>query len=239
MTTRLVVAGALIVTAAAIAACQYPRDPENTLEHVEGGTMRVGVIDNPPWVRLGEGEPQGVEPRLLREFAAERDADIEWVEGPESELVSALVGFQLDVVAGGITYTTPYGKETSVTTPYVDTEIVFAVPSGEEMPDLEGAEIYVRDNSEEAALLQQEEQAAHPVHYDRFSEIDGPALLHSYYIEALGFERDGQIQRDDDHVMLVPPGENAFLGELGGFLLDRTDTAEEILAEEARKDVES
>src|SRR5687767_6054831 len=124
MPTKLSCAAALVVATVSFAACQYPRDPENTLEHVEGGTMRVGVVDDPPWVRLGGGEPTGVEPRLLREFAAEHDAEIEWVEGNESELMAALAGFQLDVVIGGITFTTPYAKEVSVTTPYVDTEIV-------------------------------------------------------------------------------------------------------------------
>jgi polar amino acid transport system substrate-binding protein len=234
---RLAAAATVAIIAVGIAACDFPRDPEGTLDHVQGGTMRVGVTDHPPWVDLSGPEPSGVEPELLREFAASQDAEIEWVEGPESELIAALTGYQLDVVAGGLTQTTPWAKEVSITLPYVDTEIVFAVPPGEELPELEGAEIYVKDNSEEAGLLQQEEKAAHPIHYDSFGEIDGPALLDSYYIEALGFERAGQIQRDDDHVMAVAPGENAFLLELGNFLFDHTEEAERILLAEAEREV--
>ena len=235
---RLVVAIVLVVLCAGgAAACQYPRDPEDTLEHVQGGTLRVGVIENPPWVDLSGREPRGVEPDLLREFATEQDAEIEWVEGTESELIAAMAGFQLDVVVGGLTEASPWAKEVSMTLPYVDTEILFAVPPGEELEQLEGAEIWVEENSEAAALLQQEEHAAHPVHYQELSEVDGPALLHSYYIEALGFEPAGQIQKDDDHVMAVPPGENAMLVELGDFLFDKTDHAEELLRAEAEREV--
>lgn len=53
-----------------LAACQYPRDPEDTLDYVQGDTLRVGVIDDPPWVDLSGKHPSGVEPELLREFAA-------------------------------------------------------------------------------------------------------------------------------------------------------------------------
>jgi polar amino acid transport system substrate-binding protein len=234
---RIALAVAVLALAAGLASCQYPRDPEDTLDHVEGGTLRAGVIDNPPWVDLSGPEPGGVEPELLREFAAEHDAEIEWVEGTESELMAAMVGFQLDVVVGGLTQTSPWAKEVSMTLPYVDTEIVFAVPPGEELGQLEGAEIWVEENSEAAALLQQEEAAAHPLHYTELSEVDGRALIHSYYIEPLGLEEGGQIQKDDDHVMAVPPGENAMLVALGDFLFDRTERAEELLAAEAEKEV--
>jgi polar amino acid transport system substrate-binding protein len=235
---RLALSLASLVVIFGLYACQYPRDPEGTFDHVQGGKLRVGVIDNPPWVVLSGKRPRGVEPELLREFAAEHDAEIEWIEGTESELMAALVGFQLDVVVGGLTQTSPWAKEVSMTLPYVDTEIVFAVPPGEDLDELEGAEIWVEENSEAAALLQQEEQAARPRHYEELSEVDGPALMHSYYIEPLGLERAGQIQKDDDHVMAVPPGENAMLVALGDFLFDRTERAEELLAAEAEREVQ-
>jgi hypothetical protein len=30
-------------------ACGLPRDPDDTLERVRGGVVRVGITDNPPW----------------------------------------------------------------------------------------------------------------------------------------------------------------------------------------------
>jgi polar amino acid transport system substrate-binding protein len=219
-----------------VAGCQYPRDVEGTLDRVEGGTMRVGVVEDPPWVALGKREPRGVEPELVRRFAAELDAEIEWVEGSESELVEAMRGFQLDVLIGGLTRSSPWQKHVALTRPYVDTTIEFATPAGEDFPDdLEGVRIWVESSSEAAALLQQEEEETDAVYVDDVDEIRGLALLDTYDIDAIGYEGTDHILRDDEHAMAVPSGENAFLVELEHFLLDRGDEAERLLREEAAK----
>lgn len=75
-----------IMIALVLCACDIPRDPEGTLERVSGATMHVGVTHHPPWVQLGDSEPTGVEVQLVRHFAEEIDAEIEWVEGSEEEL---------------------------------------------------------------------------------------------------------------------------------------------------------
>jgi polar amino acid transport system substrate-binding protein len=232
---RLVIA--LLGAAVLGAGCQFPRDPEETLDRVSGGTMYVGVIEEPPWVVLDRGkEPQGVEPTLIRQFAEEIDAEVEWVEASEAELVEAMRGFQLDVIIGGLTRSSPYRNEVALTRPYIDTEIQFAVPPGEELPDdLDEVEIWVERNSEAAALLQQEEGEANPVYFESLDEIQGPALLNTFDIEAIGYERTDRIQRDDEHAMAVPMGENAFLVKLENFLLDRGEEAEEILSRESRQ----
>lgn len=232
---RFRLAAALAVIGCAIAAgCQFPRDPEGTLDRVTDGTMRVGVIDNPPSVRLADGEPSGVEPELVRRFAASLGAEIEWIEGSETELVEAMRGYQLDLLIGGLTNNSLWQREVAVTSPYLDTEVQFAVPPGTELPDdLDGERIWVERNSEAAALLQQEEGGAIPVHFDRLEEIDGPALLDTYDIEAIGYERTDRIQRDDEHAMAVPMGENGFMVELERFLLARGQEAERLLSREA------
>jgi polar amino acid transport system substrate-binding protein len=226
-----------LVLAALIAfgGCQYPRDPEGTLDRVEGGTMRVGVIEDPPWVDLSGREPAGVEPELVRRFAATIDAEIEWVEGTESDLAEALAGFQLDLIIGGLDRGWPYGTELTMTRPYLDTEVQIGVPPGTELPDeLGGEEIWVERNSEAAALLKQEEEDAIMVPFDQLSEVDGPALLDTWDIDALGYERTDYILRDHEHAMAVASGENAFLVELENFLLDRGEEAGEMLLEEVR-----
>jgi polar amino acid transport system substrate-binding protein len=224
-----------VVATVALAGCEYPRDPEETLDRVEGGTMYVGVIEEEPWVKLDRGkEPGGVEPELIRQFAAELDAEIEWVDGSEAELVEAMRGFQLDLIIGGLTRSSRYRNEVALTRPYVDTEIELGVPPGEELPDdLDEVEIWVERNSEAAALLQQEEGEANPIYYESLDEVEGPALLDDYELEAIGYERTDRIQRDDEHAMAVPMGENAFLVKLEHFLLDRGQEAEEILEREA------
>ena len=146
-------------------------------------------------------------------------------------------GFQLDVIVGGLTRSWLYGREVALTRPYVDTEIEFGVPPGQELPDdLDEVEIWVEQSSEAAALLQQEEGEANSIYYDSVEEIEGPALLDDYELLAIGYERTDRIQRDEEHAMAVPMGENAFLIELEQFLLDRGQEAEELLEAEAEAD---
>lgn len=218
------------------AGCDFPRDPEGTLDRVRDGTLRVGVIEDPPWVRLGRGEPTGFEPGLVREFANRLGAEVEWVEGTESDLAEALRGFQLDLVIGGLTRDWPHGKEAALTRPYIDTNVELGVPAGESAPDeLGGVEIWVRAHSEEAALLKQEEEDAVPRFFEDLDQVDGLALLPSYEIDVLGYERSGYILRDHEHAMAVPAGENAFLVELEKFLLECCENAAPALAEEASR----
>jgi polar amino acid transport system substrate-binding protein len=140
------------------------------------------------------------------------------------------------VIAGGLTRAWPYMREVGLTRPYVDTEIQIGVPPGTDLPDeLGGVEVWVEANSEAAALLKQEEEDAIPVTYERLEEVDGIALLHTYEIDALGYERTDHILRDDEHAFGVPMGENAWLVELEQFLLDRGEEAEDLLHEEVER----
>ncbi len=72
---------AVVVSASLLAGCQWPRDVDGTLERVSGGTLRGGVSEADPWVRLEGSEPSGVDVELVRRLARELDAAVEWVEG--------------------------------------------------------------------------------------------------------------------------------------------------------------
>jgi hypothetical protein len=83
-------------------ACDFPRDAEGTLARVRGGTMRVGVGEHTPWVRLTSQEPEGVEPALLMkerpkktdgsgleplpEQLEKRLEELDWIEAAEVRL---------------------------------------------------------------------------------------------------------------------------------------------------------
>jgi polar amino acid transport system substrate-binding protein len=218
--------------------CEFPRDVEGTLDRVEGGTMRVGVVHRPPWIDLSGSAPTGVEVELVERFADEIGTEIEYFEGTESELAEAMRGFQIDLLIGGLTRASDLRRDVALTAPYLDTQIQFAIPPGGELPDdLDGVEVWVEDGSEAASLLQQEEVDATPLHYRRLAEIEGssPALLHSYDIAAIDYVTTDRILRDDEHAMAVPIGENAFLVELESFLLDRGEEAEDLLCEEVTR----
>jgi polar amino acid transport system substrate-binding protein len=220
----------------ALAGCQFPADPEGTLNRVRDGVMRVGVVENDPWVRVESGKGVGgVEVRLLEAFAREQNARIEWVEGSESELVAALEGTQIDVLAAGLDRTSVWARKVALTAPYLEANLVLAAPPGKEVPEnLEGVNVAVEKDGEGASLLEQRTDAK-PAEVETLDGVDGPALVWDYELEALGLESSGRIMDDVEHCMAVSFGENAFMVELEHFLLDHGDEAERILREEAAR----
>lgn len=135
-------AGAFL-SAVLLAACGavLPRDPEASLARAEErGALLVGVAESPPWVVRRGGEAAGVEADLVRGFAAGRGLRVEWRWGGVEEHLGALERFELDLVAGGLTSDSPWGKRVALTRRYVATRRpgerkparhVLAVPPGE------------------------------------------------------------------------------------------------------------
>ncbi len=124
----------VMVLAFLLASCGLPRDPEGTLERVDGSSMRVGITDSPPWTVLTNDEPAGVEPALIEEFARDLAAEIEWVEGSESEILEQMELGHLDLAIGGFTVDNPWAKRVSFIQPYFtlgEDKHVMAVPHGE------------------------------------------------------------------------------------------------------------
>lgn len=96
--------------------------------------VRVGIAEAQPWTQVVDGRPHGIEVDLVRAFAAQLAADIEWVVGPESELLEALHRRELDLVAAGLKASTPWSRKVALTRPYLTVdgaEHVLAVPQGE------------------------------------------------------------------------------------------------------------
>jgi membrane-bound lytic murein transglycosylase MltF len=82
------------------------------------GALRVGVSENQPWVVLKGGEPAGVEPALIRDFAASQGVRVEWVRNGESPLFKALENHDLDIVAAGLLASTPWKSALALSQPY-------------------------------------------------------------------------------------------------------------------------
>ena len=100
---------------------QVPADPEGTLDRISGGTLRVGVSHNPPWTEVRDGaEPTGSEADLVRQFAATREATIEWAAAGEESLIGQLERGELDLVIGGLTKKSPWSDKAALTQPYAE-----------------------------------------------------------------------------------------------------------------------
>jgi polar amino acid transport system substrate-binding protein len=221
---------AAVAAAALLAACGgLPRDPETTLRRVEGGTLRVGVSEHDPWVVLGGGEPAGVEVEIVRRFAGELGAEIEWVEGEVEELAGALHVREIDLLIAGLTSRSKISSEGALTHPYVTTQVVVAAPPDLELDDIAGVEIAVEAATEEAGLLAKTD--AVPVFVEDVADAGGPVVVDNYLLDDLGLEDTGVQLTETDHVMAVPHGENAWLVRLERFLLDDPGTIGGILEE--------
>jgi polar amino acid transport system substrate-binding protein len=218
--------------------CEFPADPEGTLDRVRGGVLRVGVAPAEPFVQLTPGgEPTGVEVELVTRFAESLDASVKWVEGSESDLMAALEGRQLDIVIAGLTRRSEWQRTAALTRPYLASQVVIAAPdaqsAAELSEDLGGARIAVEANSPEASKLEQDTDAV-VVPVDDLSTVDGPVAVPDYLLDDLGLVRTDAELDEHEHAMAVSMGENAFLVALERFLLDREDEAAEILAREGR-----
>ena len=152
---------ALLVALAvlALAGCEFPRDPDGTLERVRGGELRVGASVHDPWVRLEGGRPAGVEPVLVEGFARELGARVAWRVGGEEALVRALAEGELDLVVGGITKRTPWKKEVAPTRPFAtagpERHVMLATPGENAL--LVRLERYLRAHEPEVPRLLERE----------------------------------------------------------------------------------
>lgn len=130
MRRRGMVAGLLLVVLLMLTGCagSFPADPLGTLEKARGGTLRVGASMNGDWVRIsadasGDVSSSGVhgtEADLVRDFAAQLGADVEWVAGSEQVLAEELKHNGLDLVIGGLDDKTPWVTHAGVTRPYAE-----------------------------------------------------------------------------------------------------------------------
>ena len=218
--------------------CDFPADPDGTLERVRGGVLRVGVTPAEPFVRLDDGgDPTGVEVELVQGFAETLDARVEWVPGSESDLMEALAGGQLDVVIAGLTRRSEWQRTAALTRPYLTTQVVIAAPDealAEQLSeDLEGVPIGVEANSPEAAKLEQDTDAI-VVPVDDLAAVEGPLAVPDYLLDDLELVRTDAELDEHEHAMAAPMGENAFLVALDRYLLDREAEAAEILEREGK-----
>lgn len=111
-------------------ACTFPKDPEESYEEARQSALKIGLVENPPFVvRKGE-EVSGSEVDMLREFASRQGLQVEFFKGSETELINKLHKFELHIVAGGMDQKTIWKKKAGLTTTY-DGRHVFLIPKGE------------------------------------------------------------------------------------------------------------
>jgi polar amino acid transport system substrate-binding protein len=225
-----------VLAALLLTGCGIPRDPESTLDRVRGGTLRVGITESEPWTRLEAGQPGGVEVELVRRFATELGARVEWVDGSEADLIAALEVRELDLVVGGLTADTPWQTKAAITRSYATTRMVVAVPASQPVPDdIAGLRVAVEHGTDAAGILEDETDAI-PVRVADVTQVKGSAVaIDEWLLDNLDLRDTGVHLRKVKHVMAAPLGENAFLVRLERFLIAHQDQVPALLDAESNR----
>ncbi|GEO16467.1 hypothetical protein MAE02_41630 [Microvirga aerophila] len=92
-----------------LAACDLPRDPEETLEGVQGQELRVGVL------KFGQNAEK--DRPIVERLAASLEAKLVYVEGDAHALFEDLKRGHLHLVIGGVPESTPFEKELGLSKP--------------------------------------------------------------------------------------------------------------------------
>ena len=233
--SRRIAQTAILAAVGVLSGCQVPQDPDGTLDIVRDGTMRVGVTESDPWVDLADpDDPQGVEPELVRRFAASLNAEIDWIDGSEEELIGALKEDQLDLVVGGMTKKTPWKKEAALTWPYLKTRLLVGAPPGTSLPDdLEDVTVAFERGTEAGGLLERKTEAR-PVAVEKLADARGAVAADEWLLDDLNLRATGVELSKHDHVMAAPLGENAWLVALERFRLQRKGEIRALLEREGK-----
>jgi len=217
---------------AGLAGCgDFPRDAEDTLEQVQAGRpLRVGWSAAEPWVRdAGGGEPAGIEPELIRRWAAQRGVRLTWIEGGEAQLVEGLSENSLDVAVAGFTDRAPWGGKIGQTQPYLEAKLVIGAKTGAAIPgDWEGVAVAHDPARPEFAALLRKEKAVPTTGDAPFRAVYEPELT------AAGLVPSGTTLRTERRTIATAPSENALAFALDRFLHANKDAIERRLAEEGR-----
>lgn len=136
-----------------------PTDPNGTLANIRSGTLSVGLSVRRPWTGSTRQYVDGVECRLLKQWADENDVPIEWRVLTETELVNALKRGEIQVAAAGFKDDSPWSKEVAMTQPYYEDEEgrhVMLLPQGENRWLLELDRFLARERMNIETMLREE-----------------------------------------------------------------------------------
>jgi len=232
--------GVALALAVVVAGCDgFPKDAQRTLERTRAGErpLRIGWSPAEPWVRAeasADGGPGGIEPDLVRAWAASEGLRLEWVPGGEAQLVQALNQNAIDVAVAGFAEGGPWGSKIGQTQPYMKAEaMVGAAPGGAAPRSWKGVEIrYDRRRPDLAAAIRG--AGAVPAPADP-GGMAPPVAAYAPELGVLGLASTAKSLTTERRVIATAPAENALTFALDRFLQSREAEIGQRVAAEARR----
>lgn len=111
--------------------CGIPKDSRDTLETARRLTLKVGVMDNPPYSYFDGDIARGTEVEIIKAFAEKENLEVEYVKGSETDLVSKLEKAEIAILVGGFRKNTIWEEKAGLTSPYDEDKHVILIPKGE------------------------------------------------------------------------------------------------------------
>lgn len=210
----------LLVLAGSLPACrQFPKDPHGTLESVQNNTLVAGITENPPYVIFGQDEPSGHEVALIRAFASDLNAEVEWVKGPESTVLNLLKEGRIDVAAGGFHQGSVWKKHVYFAKPHDTLVYKWGVPATILLPDgLKDEVVYVPKASVAASYAVKAK--AKVVYADSLTGSEPLVVAPEEELNKMGYHISEKALQKDRISLAIRKGENAFLERLENFISD-------------------
>jgi polar amino acid transport system substrate-binding protein len=207
--------------------CDFRR--VDRLARIRGGTMWVGAVEHRPWTTLPSGGGAGgIEGALVAEVARDLQARIEWVRGPESQLLRALELGELDLVIGGLSDANPWRRRVAFTKPiYTDTIVIGGVPQAVPLRKLGGQTVAVLPGDPAAAYVRR--KGGVPRTVANLGMAPGLLAAPTWLLPSFGFQPTGITLYEARHVIAVAPGDDAWLEAVEESLAKRTPMIGEVL----------
>ena len=195
----------------------YPNDPKNSLEEARGNTLRVGVIEAPPWIVIENGEVKGIEAEIVKGFAKQINAEVEWIKGTEEELMPLLETFELHLVVGGITSSSPWKRHVGLTGAYKKEKVFICNTTGDLLPEeIENREVGVKKGSAIGAYVKKKNGI--PVFQKSLDDYKGLVAVYEYELDQFNCQDSYLSIHTEKHVIALPRGENNLLMTLEEYL---------------------
>lgn len=120
----------LILLALIISCDNYPKDTKHSFKEAKAKGLKVGVVENPPYVVVQNDSISGIEIRLIEEFAEKHNLNIRYIRDTETHLIKQLENHELHIVAGGFNRKTVWSSKAGRTASY-DQKHVLLISKGE------------------------------------------------------------------------------------------------------------